>query len=349
MLSSDSKIFYENSEVRQRMIEYGKLFYELHIIVLNKKLRTIDYKSQIINNLFLYPTNSISKFSMIYDAIKIGKSLKKPDYITTQDSFEIGFAGYMIAKYQKTKLQLQIHTDFLSPYFKKESLKNKIRVYLAKYLLSKADYIRAVSEKIKESLKAKNYKLKAIIRVLPIFVDVKKIRDAEIKMNLHKKYPQFDFIILMASRLTREKNIPLAINAMLEVIKKYPKTGLVIVGEGEENKNLKSISYKLQANIVFEDWTDDITSYYKTADLFLLTSDYEGYGRTIIEALSVGLPVVSTDVGCAGESGAILIEHNQDDLSKKIIEYIENPKKIDFKYPYESKEDYLKLFKNQFL
>ncbi len=44
-----------------------------------------------------------------------------------------------------------------------------------------------------------------------------------------------------------------------------------------------------------------MASYYKTADLFLLTSNYEGYGRTIIEAMAAGCPVVMTDVGIAGE------------------------------------------------
>ena len=40
----------------------------------------------------------------------------------------------------------------------------------------------------------------------------------------------------MASRLSREKNISLAINALAEITKKYPKTGLVIVGDGKEKE-----------------------------------------------------------------------------------------------------------------
>ena len=107
----------------------------------------------------------------------------------------------------------------------------------------------------------------------------------------------------MASRLTKEKNIGMAIEAMKEVVKERPKTGLIIVGDGPEREalELKTTNYKLKTNIIFENWTDDLASYYKTADLFLLTSNYEGYGRTIIEAMAANCPIVMTDVGLAGE------------------------------------------------
>ena len=192
-----------------------------------------------------------------------------------------------------------------------ESWGNKLRVLLAKFLLPKADGIRVVSERIKNSLVANRQSLIARISVLPIFVDVKKIQSAKIKTDLHKKYPEYDFIILMASRLTKEKNIFMAIEAIKEILKRKnlnPKPFtlnplLLIVGDGPERKNLelRIMNYELGNNVKIENWTDDLASYYKTADLFLLASNYEGYGRTVIEAMASRLPVVMTDVGLAGE------------------------------------------------
>ena len=58
---------------------------------------------------------------------------------------------------------------------------------------------------------------------------------------------------------------------------------------------------KLSNNVIFEEWSNDLVSYYKTADAFLNTSDYEGYGLTLIEAAFAGCPVITTNVGIIGD------------------------------------------------
>jgi glycosyltransferase involved in cell wall biosynthesis len=123
-----------------------------------------------------------------------------------------------------------------------------------------------------------------------------------IKIGLKQKYSQFETIILMASRFSREKNIGLAIEAMAEIVKKYPKTGLVIVGSGPEKDKLVRLGRaKMPENFAVEPWANDLSSYYKSADIFLLTSNYEGWGMAVVEAMACACPVLMTDVGCAGE------------------------------------------------
>lgn len=314
MLSIDKSILDENSEARQRMIEYGCLAEKLYIIILR------------------WP----------FGVLKIGKGIKGFDLVTTQDPFETGLVGWFIAKTLKIPLQLQVHTDFLNPYFKKESLLNRIRVMIAKFLIPRATCIRVVSERIKRSLSAISHQ-PPVVSCLPIFVDVDKIKNSAIKTNLHQKYPQFNFIILMASRLTKEKNIGTATEAMKEIIKEYPKTGLIIVGSGPEEKNLK-----ISENIKTEKWTDDLSSYYKTADLFLLTSNYEGYGRTLVEAVAVGCKIISSDVGIADE---ILEKENifeigdKERLREKIIKAIKGEVKPSKLLKIKTKEEYLEEYK----
>ena len=369
MLSTDKKIFDSTSEVRKRMIDYGAIFEELHIVVFTKQKTTNDKQqlTTINNNIWVYPTNSKFKFFYLWDTYKITKSSivsRQLSIISCQDSFETGLVGWLLKLRFNLPLQLQVHTDIFSPYFWQESWKNKLQVLLAKFLLPRADGIRVVSERIKQSLKAKGLKLKNEPVVLPIFVDVKKIQSAKAKFNLHQKYPEYDFIILMASRLTKEKNIGMAIEAMKELSQRSnvkSKMLLLIVGDGSEREALqKSIGKCQLSNVLIEPWTSDLVSYYKTADLFLLTSNYEGYGRTVIEAMASGLPVIMSDVGLAGElliddlDGRVVSAGDEKALAAAIVELKENPaKREEFKLnslklleKWPAKKEYLEKYRN---
>jgi len=343
VIGSDRNLFKKDSDIWNRYLDYGKLFKEIHIIVFShRKLSNKDIK--IGDNVFVYSTDHIFKSFYLWNIYKISKKILKSVplsvdshswVVSSQDPFESGLAAWMIKKIYKISLQIQIHTDLFSPYFAKESFMNKLRVLLAKFLLVRADGIRVVSERIKNSLITSGYSSNNIA-VLPIFVDTEAIKSAPIKIDLHKKYSQFNFIILMASRLTKEKNIGLAIEAMAGLAEKYRKIGLVVTGDGPELGSLqaKAKELKVAENVVFVGWTDDLPSLYKTSDLFLLTSNYEGYGRTIIEAMVAGLPVVTTDVGLAGEvlknkeSGIVILVGDKKALMAAIENSILNKEEL---------------------
>ncbi len=366
-ISSDRKLFEYGSAVRSRLLEYGRLAEELHIIVFAK--RSHGFKMETFPpNIFAYPTNSANRWMYIFDALRISKrihtkyQISNTDWVvTTQDSFESGLVGYFIARALGARLHLQIHTDFMSPYFARESFLNRVRVHIAKFLLPRANAVRVVSERIKRSLEpiflASHFRLStfdfrlALVRVLPIFVGITVTHTSR---DLKKNYPQFEKHILMASRLSPEKNIPLAIKAMKEVVEKYPKVGLIITGSGVEEARLKKLvkDLGLSKNVVFEGWQDDLASYYKTADLFLLTSNYEGYGMTIVEALSSGCPVVMTDVGCAGDvvqsgkNGLVVPVGDEKALTAAVCQVLSGEAHLEAKTPkLPTKEEYLASYR----
>ncbi len=300
-ISLDKKIFEKDSVVRRRQADLASFSEEFHVLALKN-----GRDEKILPNFWIYGLKNKNKISRFFEALKkAGKIIKerKIDLVITQDPFFTGMLGWLLKRKFKIFWQAQIHTDFLSSYFWRESFLNKIRVILAKFLLPRADGLRVVSKRIVKSLKKAEIKLKSEPAILPIFVDVQKIKETSAKENLRQKYPQFDFLILMASRLAREKNIGLAIESLAEIIKEYPRTGLIIVGSGAEEKNLKEKieKLKLEKNVILEPWREDLISYFKTADLFLLTSNYEGYAMAVVEAMAADLPVLMTEVGCAGE------------------------------------------------
>ncbi len=307
MLSTDRLLFEPGSEVRERLAAKSGEYESLTIVVFAR--RSLKFQAFSLSpNTRVIPTDSLQSWRYLLDALSLGKGLPRPDLVTAQDPFETGLVGAWLARHHQAKLQLQVHTDFLNPFFARQSLLNLARVWLARYLLPKADLIRVVSRRIEQSLLAVHWPLKAPITIEPVTIDVERIKSAPITADLHAKYPQFNKIILMASRLTWEKNLELAVEATAIALKSAPNLGLVIVGAGLVEAKLRLLISNLgvQKNVIIEPWTQQLSSYYKTADLFLNTSYYEGYGRTLLEAQACGLPVVSTDVGVANEIGVII-------------------------------------------
>ena len=105
--------------------------------------------------------------------------------------------------------------------------------------------------------------------------------------------------IVVASRLVPEKCIDVALRAFAHVRDKDAK--LVILGEGRSRGELEQLARDLgiAGRVQFEGYVPCIQPWLERARVFMLSSLYEGYGATLVEALAAGRPVVSTDCGPA--------------------------------------------------
>jgi len=102
--------------------------------------------------------------------------------------------------------------------------------------------------------------------------------------------------LLTVGSLKRQKNHELLIKAFFHG-RFFENFDLVIIGEGPERSNLEVMisSLGMSRYISLIGYESDVFSWYRRAELFVLSSDYEGLPTVLIEALSVGLTVVSTD------------------------------------------------------
>lgn len=101
--------------------------------------------------------------------------------------------------------------------------------------------------------------------------------------------------IVTVGRMKSQKNHPMLLRAFAAL--RTPRAALMIVGEGPGESELRRLAVELGiANrVVLAGYHSDPTPFYRTADLFVLSSDYEGFGNVIVEALTCGTPVVSTE------------------------------------------------------
>ena len=109
---------------------------------------------------------------------------------------------------------------------------------------------------------------------------------------------------------------------------------LMFVGTGEGEARLRAAASELNITdrVIFAGFHADPTPFYMTADLFVLSSDYEGFGNVIVEALSCGLPVVSTDCPSGpaeildnGRFGRLVPVNDADALSQAMTQALAQP------------------------
>ncbi|URR35481.1 glycosyltransferase [Thermosynechococcus sp. HN-54] len=143
--------------------------------------------------------------------------------------------------------------------------------------------------------------------------------------------------IVTVGTLKEQKNHALLLQAFAQL--PFVNHRLMLVGTGHLEDNLKALAHQLGIadRVVFAGFYQNPAAFYKTADLFVLSSDYEGLPSVLIEALSYGLPVVSTDCPSGpreilidGKYGRLVPVGNSSALAQAITETLMNPPEPEF-------------------
>ncbi len=125
-------------------------------------------------------------------------------------------------------------------------------------------------------------------------------------------------VIVSAGRLVSWKGFELLIEIMQDILVVYPKTVLYIIGDGPDKKllsgQIKDVDLEENVILLGQLSKDELARYIKLSDIFVLNTGYEGLSHVLLEAMSLGAPVVTTSIGGNPE----LIENNKDGL---LVEY----------------------------
>ena len=300
-LSIARNILKNDSRDRERMRIYAKSLSEFHIVVLTRKKH--GYSKEIHEgNLHIYPTNSYTRFSMLVDAYRIGvKIAKKEDsnklVVSAQDPLEIGWTSWFISRKKKSIFHVQVHGDYFNDTWSRGSVIRKLQQKTILKLLKKAKAIRTVSDRVKKSLAIRGIDAEKIT-VLPIRPETENFLKKEHVFNTEES-----ITFLYVGRFAPEKDIARILDAFTEVCKTNKGVKLKLVGTGAGEKKIKSQikTNEIDKAVEVVEWTEDIPQVMNDADVLLLASLHESYGLVLIEAMAVGLPLITTNVGCVGE------------------------------------------------
>ena len=308
VVGNDDSILDFSSPLFKKVSSYTETLGRITIMCRTRKV--VSELPILRGPLTIYAVHAGNPLVFLIRVFVLGRRIIKTDFsgtrvITADNPFEEGLAAWFLARLSRVPLQLQVHTDIMSPFFRSASWKEQIRYRLARFLITQADCIRVVSERIRRSLMSNIKCQMSNVFVLPIWTDISKFLNARPQHHIEERFRGYTFKMVAVGRFVdKEKNFSMLIDLMRDFVRVCPEALLVLVGDGpdRENYKLQITNYKLENHVILEKVSyDRLPAYLKVFDLFLLSSNYEGWGRVVVEAMASGLPVVMTDVGLAGE------------------------------------------------
>jgi len=289
----------------EMLFDFVKEF-EIDLILYEK---SIDYNIPKDINIKLVGTDNSPHHSFLYKIFRlikrinnIGKILKDNKYdavLSLIDGCNTNVYLGKVLHRVRTPLISAEHT--INKSFFIHNPHSKKLAWLFKYLLkityNGVDEVIVISNSMKkyiqEDIKVANENITTIYNG----IDTNKFNlKKDDNVEFEKEFSEAKIKLLNVARLDDNKNQQYLIKLMPEILKQKPETRLFIIGKGEKERELKELIKKLalEEKVFLLGWKTNVQDYMKEADLFLMSSKYEGFPMTIIESISVGLSVVSS-------------------------------------------------------
>ena len=317
LLGTDRKIFEQDSVVQARIRNLAKAFPDdaFDAIVFSTRAHGAPASCPLAPNAHAYAANARTRLGYGSAALRVAKTLPRPDIVSAADPFETGLAALMIARHFRAPLAVEMHTDFTTRAYARVGLVNRVRLAIARFVLPRAAGGYAVSKRVRDAV-VRRYGLTRPFSVLPIFVDTA-------RFEALPRTPQAGNL-LWVGRFTKEKDPASALRALAALGRAGHDARLTLLGEGPLASALRALAEALHisAQVSFPGWQDP-AAYLPGTELLLSTSRYEGYGMAIVEALSAGVPVLATDTGIARDAGAVIA---QGPFAEALIAWFEGPR-----------------------
>lgn len=306
---------------------------DVHLVLVKKQgvfLQDVSDKVKIID---------LRSKRAIFSIIPLLSYLNKesPDYLISSLNY-LNVVALLAKKFSKVKTKFYItEHSTLSQRFGNLKGTGKLIPILMKNLYNDADRIICVSKGIRadliSTLKLNNPNISVIYNP----VNFEKIEELKTQKIEHIFFCDESPVIIGVGRLIPEKNFELLINAFLEV-RQYKICKLIILGSGPLEEKLKNIiqNSEYSNDIALVGFQKNPYAWMYQSDIFILSSLTEGLPTVLIEAMSVGCKVISTD--CPSGPNEILynleeclvINNDIEQLSKSLLLNLEKRDNLEY-------------------
>ncbi len=296
----------------------AKKFDDISLITSSKDVKNIDTKIKIITTKKNFILNSSRLFKILHSMFLLAKELFSNNKSIVL-SFQANFYAILICKILNTKI---IARSNASP---SGWSKNNLKQNAFKFLLKYPEAVIVNSIEFKNEMKKKfNINPKCIFNPLDK-TKILKLSKKKINKNIFKYKSSLKLISV--GRLVDQKDHFTLLRA-IKLINSKCKIELIIIGRGIYQSNIKNfiLENKLTKNIRLINFKKNPFPYIKLADALILSSKYEGLPNVLLEALTLGKPIISSncptgpkEILSKGKGGLLFKVGDYKTLSKKIL------------------------------
>jgi glycosyltransferase involved in cell wall biosynthesis len=277
--------------------EINRKDYEVELILLeNDNFYTPpkDVKVTYLSNQTEAETNYVKFFSLFYFALKLKRLLSEKKINLVQSHIYRSNFVNILAKLLGSKHQTQIVNHGILSRHKREGIRGFVVILLTKILYPYSDECILVSNEMKVDLENQVNVNKSKVINNPFDFDMMEslsnvpMLEKGFLFQKDKKY------LICAGRCIKIKRFDVVIRSLQYL---NDDIELVILGDGEERYKLIELaaSFHLSSRVHCLGNVDNPLNFFKQSNIFILSSETEGFPMVIIEAMACGLPIISSD------------------------------------------------------
>jgi len=230
----------------------------------------------------------------------------------------------------RVNIEIKHGIHYTDEVLRKLPFKKKIQEWIKQFFV---DYFIAISNNDKERMVKYFFLKEEKIKIIYNGIDINFLLPYRKILNLEKETSKTLITIGNIGRITFLKGHDVLIEAFYKLAAIRQNVKLVIVGTGENEPEIKElIEMKgLTDKVILMGYKTNIFDYLNTFDIFVLTSRYEGVPYVILEAMSIGVPIISTKVGGIdniledGKTALLVEKENIEKIFEAMLKLVDDP------------------------